>query len=51
MGKLYDELFEARQRGDYFEMVFFERAEVEEWLIKTKMFVAELRNLVILLDL
>ena len=47
MGKFYDELFEARQRGDYFEMVFFEPPEVEEWLEKAKLFVAELKELVI----
>jgi len=47
MGKLYDELFEARQRGVYFAMVFFERAEVEEWLTKVDHFVVELKKLAV----
>jgi uncharacterized protein len=46
LGKFYDELFEARQRGDYFEMVFFDRGQVENWLTQAKQFVREVGSLV-----
>ena len=45
LGKFYDELFEARQRGDYFEMVFFDHAQVENWLAQAKQFVQEIGSL------
>jgi uncharacterized protein (UPF0332 family) len=37
-GKLYDELFEARLRGDYIELVHFEAWQVEAWLPRTSEF-------------
>lgn len=43
-GKLYEELFEARQRGDYIELVRFEKAQVEEWLTRAKEFVDAVRS-------
>jgi uncharacterized protein (UPF0332 family) len=46
LGKFYDELFEARQRGDYFEMVFFEPVQVQDWLAQAKQFVLEVGSLV-----
>lgn len=38
-GQLYDELFEARQRGDYIELVHFEKEQVEGWLQGAKKFI------------
>ena len=38
-GKLYEELFEARQRGDYIELVQFEPAQVGDWLLRAREFV------------
>jgi uncharacterized protein len=29
-GQFYDEIFEARQRGDYIELVRFEKEQIEE---------------------
>jgi len=46
LGKFYDELFEARQRGDYFEMVFFDHVQVENWLAQAKEFVQRISRLV-----
>ncbi len=46
LGKFYDELFEARQRGDYFELVFFEQSQVQDWLVQAKQFVQEVGGLV-----
>ncbi len=46
LGKFYDELFEARQRGDYFEMVFFDRSQIENWLAQAKQFVREIGSLI-----
>jgi uncharacterized protein len=45
-GKLYEELFEARQRGDYIELVRFERAQVEEWLSRACEFVRAVSSLI-----
>lgn len=45
LGKFYDELFEARQRGDYFEMVFFDQRQVENWLAQAKLFIPEVSGL------
>ena len=45
-GKLYEELFEARQRGDYIELVQFEGAQVAEWLVRAREFVDAVRFLI-----
>lgn len=45
-GKLYDELFEARQRGDYMELVSFEENQVEDWLQQAVQFGEAIRLLV-----
>lgn len=46
LGQLYDELFEARQRGDYIELVRFEKQQVEDWLQKAKEFVEMIKSLI-----
>lgn len=45
-GQFYDELFEARQRGDYIELVHFEKEQVESWLKRAKEFVNKVRSLI-----
>jgi len=45
-GKFYDEIFEARQRGDYIELVRFEKKQIEEWLKKGRIFVEAMKSLV-----
>jgi uncharacterized protein (UPF0332 family) len=45
-GQIYDELFEARQRGDYIELVRFEKQQVEGWLQKGIEFVKEVKSLI-----
>lgn len=45
-GKLYDELFEARQRGDYIELVSFEEKQVEDWLEHARQFVESIKLLI-----
>lgn len=44
-GKFYDEIFEARQRGDYIELVFFEKRQIEAWLKKGRLFVEKMKSL------
>ena len=44
-GKLYDELFEARQRGDYIELVNFDRQQVEYWLNRARIFLQDIISL------
>ncbi len=45
-GMFYDELFEARQRGDYIELVQFEERQVTKWLEMASKFVEKMRNLI-----
>jgi len=45
-GKFYDEIFEARQRGDYVELVRFEKEQIERWLKKGRRFVETMNSLV-----
>lgn len=44
-GKFYDEIFEARQRGDYIELVRFEKKQIEAWLKKGRLFVETMKSL------
>jgi len=44
-GQFYDVIFEARQRGDYIELVRFEKEQVEEWLKKARQFVEAIKEL------
>jgi len=44
--KFYDELFEARQRGDYIELVSFEEKQVEDWLQQASQFVDAIKVLI-----
>ena len=45
-GQFYDEIFEARQRGDYIELVSFEKEVVEKWLQQAKEFVETVKSLI-----
>jgi hypothetical protein len=44
-GQLYDELYEARQRGDYIELVRFEEEPVRTWLEQARRFVEATKSL------
>jgi len=41
MGRLYRRLFDARQKGDYADVVAFDRAEVSAWVSETETFVEQ----------
>ena len=45
-GQFYDEIFEARQRGDYIELVRFEKEQVKKWLKQASEFVKVVRSLI-----
>jgi len=45
-GQFYDEIFEARQRGDYIELVSFEKKQINEWLQKARGFVKRVKTLI-----
>jgi len=45
MGKLYNQLFEARQEGDYVDFVIFDRDLVEPWVPMVKGFIDEIKQL------
>jgi uncharacterized protein (UPF0332 family) len=44
-GKLYNQLFEARQEGDYVDFVSFDRDLVEPWVPMVKEFIDEIKQL------
>jgi uncharacterized protein (UPF0332 family) len=44
-GKIYDQIFENRQSGDYLELYEFENAQVSELLKQAEGFVGEMRRL------
>ena len=46
MGKLYDKLFDTRQKGDYADLVRFDIDEVRPWLKDAKSFVESLERLI-----
>ena len=45
-GQFYDEIFEARQRGDYIELVRFKKEVVQEWLKQASEFVKAVNSLI-----
>ncbi|WP_456393141.1 HEPN domain-containing protein [Persephonella sp.] len=45
-GKLYDELFEAREEGDYKPFASFEKEQVEEWIKLTEEFIEKMEALI-----
>ncbi len=49
-GKLYDQLFEDRQEGDYVALISFDREYVESQLGRCTQFLAALRPLICLLS-
>lgn len=46
LGKLYDRLFDNRQRGDYQDLVRFDPKDVIAWHIEAKQFVETIETLV-----
>ena len=46
MGKLYDKLFDTRQKGDYADLVRFNLDEVRPWLKDVESFVTSLERLI-----
>lgn len=46
MGKLYDKLFDTRQKGDYADLVRFNLDEVRPWLKDVENFVESLERLI-----
>ncbi len=45
-GKLYNNLFDARQEGDYVDFVYFDADTVEPWFPKVKEFIETVSRLV-----
>ena len=46
IGQFYDEMFEARQRADYIELVHFKREQIEKWLEKAREFIEAVQTLI-----
>jgi uncharacterized protein (UPF0332 family) len=46
MGKFYDKLFDTRQKGDYADLVYFDKKEVDSWFDETKKFISSIKNII-----
>jgi len=44
MGKFYDKLFDTRQKGDYADLVYFDKKEVSSWFDEAKKFISSVKN-------
>lgn len=47
LGRFYSRMFERRQKGDYRDLVEFDKKDVEEWLNKSKEFVKNMEEVVV----
>jgi len=46
MGKFYDKLFDTRQKGDYADLVYFDKKEVGSWFDEAKIFISSIKNII-----
>jgi uncharacterized protein (UPF0332 family) len=46
LGKFYDKLFDTRQKGDYADLVYFDKKEVGSWFDEAKKFVSSIKNII-----
>jgi hypothetical protein len=46
LGQLFDKFFDNRQKGDYADMVRFEKEKVQGWLDEAKMFVEVIEKVI-----
>ena len=46
MGKFYDKLFDTRQKGDYTDLVYFDKKEVGSWFDEAKKFISSIKNII-----
>ncbi|MEW6039942.1 MAG: HEPN domain-containing protein [Elusimicrobiota bacterium] len=46
LGKFYADMFEYRQKGDYRDLVKFEKEDIIRWLKQAEQFVAEIKKII-----
>lgn len=46
LARIYNDLFERRQEGDYVDFVIFQENQVRPWLKQAQLFVQEIGNLI-----
>jgi uncharacterized protein (UPF0332 family) len=46
MGRIYDNLFDNRQKGDYSDFIKFDKNDVLKWFDETKIFVEETKKII-----
>lgn len=46
MGKFYDKVFDTRQKGDYADLVYFDKKEVGSWFGEAKKFISSIKNII-----
>ena len=46
MGKFYDKLFDTRQKGDYADLVYFDKKEIGPWFNEARNFVNSIKNII-----
>ena len=46
MAKIYNDLFERRQEGDYMDFMRFEQSQVEPWISQAEAFVEHIETII-----
>ncbi|MBA7586453.1 hypothetical protein ES708_28453 [subsurface metagenome] len=46
MGKFYDKLFDTRQKGDYADLIYFDKKEVSPWFNEARNFISSIKNII-----
>lgn len=46
MGKFYDKIFDTRQKGDYADLVYFDKKEVGSWFGEAKKFISSVKDII-----
>jgi len=44
--RIYNDLFERRQEGDYIDFVMFQESQVQPWIAEAEQLVGHIRNLI-----
>ena len=46
LARIYNDLFERRQEGDYIDFVMFQESQVQAWIAEAEQLVGHIRNLI-----
>ena len=46
IGKFFNKMFDSRQKGDYQDFIYFEEADVRDWMERAEKYIIELEKCV-----